>query len=196
MYKLWRKSSIWWLLEVYGHGFEEQNQLPYEIKSTVRDVCNQWCHSRWFFRTYSGCYPTAVHGYVPKMKKNAQDTQRSNEDHETVANSFTNLKTLSLRHLNTVLVSSGVNLTSWGEGASLALVCHPSSDVIMIKILYLVDVLLHWLVYTPSFPIGLVKTKLHSFLQGWNPPFLGTRSFWSKFKKLPPLSQSHPNWCM
>ena len=168
----------------------------YEIKSTVRDVCNQWCHSRWFFRTYSGCYPTAVHGYVPKMKKNAQDTQRSNEDHEAVANSFTNLKTLSLRHLNTVLVSSGVNLTSWGEGASLALVCHSSSDVIMIKILYLVDVLLHWLVYTPSFPIGLVKTKLHSFLQGWNPPFLGTPSFWSKFKKLPPLSQSHPNWCM
>ena len=27
-------------------------------------------------------------------------------------------------------------------------------------------------------------------------PFLGTPSFWSKFKKLPPLSESHPNWCM
>ena len=39
-----------------------------------------------------------------------------------------------------------------------------------------------------------------SFLQGWHapfwgnlPPFLGTPSFWNKFKKLPPLSDSHPN---
>ena len=37
----------------------------------------------------------------------------------------------------------------------------------------------------------------HSFLQGWNPSFSGgTPSFWSKFKKLPPLSESHPNWYM
>ena len=28
------------------------------------------------------------------------------------------------------------------------------------------------------------------------PPFLGTPSFWSKFKKLTPLSESHPNWYM
>ena len=41
------------------------------------------------------------------------------------------------------LVSSGVSLTSWGEGASLALVGHPSSDGITIKIPYGVDVLLH-----------------------------------------------------
>ena len=43
------------------------------------------------------------------------------------------------------LVSRGVSLTSWGEGASLALafVCHPSSDGITIKIPYGVDVLLH-----------------------------------------------------
>ena len=39
-------------------------------------------------------------------------------------------------------VSSGVSLTSWGEGASLALVGHPSSDGIIIKIPYGVDVLL------------------------------------------------------
>ena len=32
---------------------------------------------------------------------------------------------------------------------------------------------------------------IHSFFQGWNPP----SSFWSKFKMLPPLSESHPNWC-
>ena len=36
-----------------------------------------------------------------------------------------------------------VSLTSWGEGASLALVGHPSSDGVTIKIPYGVDVLLH-----------------------------------------------------
>ena len=39
------------------------------------------------------------------------------------------------------LVSSGVSLTSWGEGASLALVGHPSSDGVIIKMPYGVDVL-------------------------------------------------------
>ena len=42
---------------------------------------------------------------------------------------------------NTGLVSSGASLTSWGEGASLALVGNPSSDGIMIKMPYGVDVL-------------------------------------------------------
>ena len=41
------------------------------------------------------------------------------------------------------LVSSGVSLTSWREGASSALVGHPSSDGITIKIPYGLDVLLH-----------------------------------------------------
>ena len=49
----------------------------------------------------------------------------------------------------------------------------------------------------------------HSFLQGWKlpfsegaptpsppPSFCVPRSFWSKFKKLHLLSESHPNWCM
>ena len=36
----------------------------------------------------------------------------------------------------TGLVSSGASLTSWGEGASLALVGHPSSDGVMIKMPY------------------------------------------------------------
>ena len=48
----------------------------------------------------------------------------------------------SPRHRNTGLVSSGVSLTSWGKGPSLALVGHPSSDGITIKIPYGVDVLL------------------------------------------------------
>ena len=48
---------------------------------------------------------------------------------------------LTLRHLNTGLVSSGDSLTSWGEGASLALVGNPSSDGITIKMPYGVDVL-------------------------------------------------------
>ena len=39
------------------------------------------------------------------------------------------------------LVSSGASLTSWVEGVSLALVGHPSSDVVSIKIPYGVDAL-------------------------------------------------------
>ena len=52
-------------------------------------------------------------------------------------------------------MSSGASLTSWGEGASLALVGNPSSDGITIKMPYGVDVLHR----TPSFPIGLFKTE-------------------------------------
>ena len=37
-------------------------------------------------------------------------------------------------------MSSGVRLTLWGEGASLAFVGHPSSNGITIKMLYVVDV--------------------------------------------------------
>ena len=47
------------------------------------------------------------------------------------------------RHWNTGLVSSGVSLTSWGEGAYLAFVGRPSSDGVTRKIPYGVDVLLH-----------------------------------------------------
>ena len=47
------------------------------------------------------------------------------------------------RHWNIELVPSKVSLTSWGEGASLALVDHPSSDSITIKIPYVVDILLY-----------------------------------------------------
>ena len=39
-----------------------------------------------------------------------------------------------MRHYNTGLVSSRVSLVSSGEGASLALVVHPSSDDITINI--------------------------------------------------------------
>ena len=49
--------------------------------------------------------------------------------------------TSSPRLWNTVLVSSGASLTSWGEGASLALVGHTSSDGVTIKITHGVDVL-------------------------------------------------------
>ena len=54
-------------------------------------------------------------------------------------------------------MSSGGILTSWGEGASLVLVGHPSSDGITIKMPYGVDVIDQ--LSTPSFPIGLVKTE-------------------------------------
>ena len=50
-------------------------------------------------------------------------------------------KVAGLSSANTGLVSSRVSLTSWGEGASLALVGHPSSDGVTIKMPYGVDVL-------------------------------------------------------
>ena len=65
----------------------------------------------------------------------------------------------SQRHWSPGLVCIGASLTSWGEGASLALVGHPSSDGVTMKVPYVVDVLLHRSASHPSFPIGLVKTK-------------------------------------
>ena len=49
----------------------------------------------------------------------------------------------SSRLRNTTLVSSRVSLTSWGEGPSLVLVGHCSSDGVTIKIPNEVDILLH-----------------------------------------------------
>ena len=62
---------------------------------------------------------------------------------------------------------------------------------------------LHYKICLAKGPLSSMS-KIHSFTQTWNPPcssegtppFLGTSSFWSKFKKLPPLSESHLNWCM
>ena len=53
------------------------------------------------------------------------------------------LQRVSPRHWNTGLVSSGDSLTSWGEGASLALVGNPSSVGVTIKMPYGVGVLCH-----------------------------------------------------
>ena len=52
-------------------------------------------------------------------------------------------------------MSCGASLTSWKEGASLALVGHSFSDGGTIKMPYGVDVLHR----TASHPIGLVKTE-------------------------------------
>ena len=60
--------------------------------------------------------------------------------------------------LNTCLVSSRASLTSWGGGGSLELVSHPSSDSVMIKMRYEVDVL-HRLASQPIFSYWLVKTE-------------------------------------
>ena len=60
-------------------------------------------------------------------------------------------KSLSPRHWNTELVSSGVGLTSWGEGFSLAMVDHPSSDGVTIKVPYGVYVLLNQPALHPVF---------------------------------------------
>ena len=53
-------------------------------------------------------------------------------------------------------MSSRASLTSWGGGASLALVVHPSSDGVMIKIPYGVSC---FTTSTNLAPIGLVKTE-------------------------------------
>ena len=45
------------------------------------------------------------------------------------------------RHLNTGLVFSGASLTSWGEGAFLALVGYPCSDGVTTTMPYGVNVL-------------------------------------------------------
>ena len=55
-------------------------------------------------------------------------------------------------------MSSRASLTSWREGASLALVGHPSSHGVTIKLPYQVDAFIDQL-RTPSFPNGLVKTE-------------------------------------
>ena len=60
---------------------------------------------------------------------------------------------------NSGLVSSGVNLISWGEVAYLALVGHFSSDGVTIKIPYWVYVLQQWPALHPVFLTGLVKTE-------------------------------------
>ena len=51
----------------------------------------------------------------------------------------------------TKLVTSRASLTSWGEGASLALVGHLSSDGIMIKLPYGVNASLHQAASHPIF---------------------------------------------
>ena len=55
-------------------------------------------------------------------------------------------------------MSSGVSLTSWGEGASLVLVGYPSSVGVTI-VTYWINILLHQPAPHPSFPIGLVKAE-------------------------------------
>ena len=55
-------------------------------------------------------------------------------------------------------MSSRASLTSWGEGVYLALVGNPSSDGVIIKMPYRVDVYINQL-HIPSFPIRLVKTE-------------------------------------
>ena len=55
--------------------------------------------------------------------------------------------------------SNSVSLTSWGEGAFLALVDHPSSDGVTIKIPYGVHILLHQPASHPIFSSGLAKTE-------------------------------------
>ena len=56
-------------------------------------------------------------------------------------------------------MSSRASLTSWGKGASLVLVGDPSSDGVIIKMPYGVDVFTPQMIHTPLFSIGLVETE-------------------------------------
>ena len=56
-------------------------------------------------------------------------------------------------------------LTSWAEGASLALVGHPSGDGATIKIPYERDALLHRPTLHPIFSTGLIQTDSESLNQ-------------------------------
>ena len=62
---------------------------------------------------------------------------------------------IKFRHWNTGLMFSGISLTSWGEGASLALVRHSSNDGVTIK--------------TPCGRCFITSTSLapHLFLLDW-----------------------------
>ena len=60
---------------------------------------------------------------------------------------------------NTGLASNRDTLTLWGEGAYLALVGHPSSNGVTIKLPYRVDVSLYLQAFQPIFSIELVKTE-------------------------------------
>ena len=64
------------------------------------------CGSRLNCRICSGGHPTSMHGYVPKRKKDAQDSQRSNENEESVGNNFADLKTLSTVEKHQITVKS------------------------------------------------------------------------------------------
>ena len=58
-------------------------------------------------------------------------------------------------------MATRANLTSWGEGASIALVGDPSSDDVMIKMPYRVDVLHHPALSAPHlFLFDWVKLNL------------------------------------
>ena len=50
-------------------------------------------------------------------------------------------KDIKAKFFPKTLLSNGATLALWGEGASLALVDHPSSDGVTIKMSYRVDVL-------------------------------------------------------
>ena len=70
----------------YCFGYLEPMKPQHNVKT---------CDKRLNYRTRSGGHPTAMHDYVPKRKKDAQDGQRSSGNDEPVSNSFVDLKTLS-----------------------------------------------------------------------------------------------------
>ena len=63
------------------------------------------------------------------------------------------------RYWNAGLVSSGVSITTWRKGVSLALAGHHSTDCVTLKIPYGANVLLRQPASHSSSPTGLVTTE-------------------------------------
>ena len=102
MYKLWINHQLDGCLKFMGMALKDRNNFLSKKKYCFR--CLQpmkpnynvkTCDKRLNCRTCSGGHPTAMHGYVPKRKEDAQDDQRSNENDESVTNSFADVETLS-----------------------------------------------------------------------------------------------------
>ena len=77
-------------------NFLSKKKYCFECLQPIKRQYNaKTCGQELNCRTCKAGHPTAMHGYVLKSKKDAQDSQKSNEYEESFANNFADLKTLS-----------------------------------------------------------------------------------------------------
>ena len=73
------------------------------------------CDKRLNCRTCSGGHPTAMHGYVPKRKGDAQDDQRSNENDESVTNLLSTVEKHQTKVVSMCVVPGKVRAAAQGK---------------------------------------------------------------------------------